>query len=103
MRAPVGTTTTVKSFTPSRIGIITSRRVKLNEEVTGVNFAGISFGRVAAVCACSNGASKRIKAIRESAIPAVRIAWTRAKVVRGNRQSQSFAPLLVQPLRIRPE
>ena len=43
--APFGTRVTVWSLTPSRIGIITSRRTWSNASVRGVNCAGVSLGR----------------------------------------------------------
>src|SRR6476619_6921781 len=43
-RALFGTRMTVCSFTPSRIGIITSRRTWSKAPVTGVNVRGVSLG-----------------------------------------------------------
>ncbi len=40
--APFGTSTIVRSFTPSRIATISSRRTKSKLSVFGVNVAGIS-------------------------------------------------------------
>ena len=42
--APFGTMTTVWSFTPSRIGIITSRFTWSKVAVTGWSVAGVSLG-----------------------------------------------------------
>ena len=43
-RAPFGTRMTVCSFTPSRIGIMTSRRTWSKPSLVGTSFAGISLG-----------------------------------------------------------
>src|SRR5712692_120471 len=45
--APLGTRMTVCSFTPSRMGIMISRRVYSKLSVTGSNLAGVSLGKLA--------------------------------------------------------
>ena len=59
---------TVKSFTPSRIGIITSRRSWSKPTCVGVNFAGISLGRPgyfspAGACATREAATRKLPRI----------------------------------------
>src|SRR5262249_22698058 len=44
---PFGTRMNVFNFTPSRIGIITSRLSKLNASLRGLNEAGVSLGNAA--------------------------------------------------------
>src|SRR5450830_504233 len=44
--APFGTRMTVCSFTPSRMGIMTSRRTWSKPTKVGVSFAGVSLGSV---------------------------------------------------------
>jgi len=43
--APLGTRTTLCSFTPSRMGIITARFTYTKLSATGVNVAGVSLGK----------------------------------------------------------
>src|SRR5215475_13551839 len=44
--APLGTRITVCSFTPSRMGIITSRLTYSKPSLVGSNFCGVSLGKV---------------------------------------------------------
>src|SRR5687768_9077092 len=56
--APLGTSTIVRSFTPSRIATISSRRTKSKLSVFGVKVAGISDTDGAGVACCARVASR---------------------------------------------
>ncbi len=59
-RAPFGTRMTVNNLTPSRIGIMASRRTWSNASVTGLNVTGVSLGNssyVIGVCGRTSGAA----------------------------------------------
>src|ERR1700674_2659088 len=77
--APLGTRMTVCSFTPSRMGIMTSRLAWSKLSVTGVNCTGVSLGRVAGVegggaWATEVSTSKRAPRIGASKVK-VRTQW----------------------------
>src|SRR6476619_7547129 len=71
-RALFGTRMTVCSFTPSRIGIITSRRTWSKAAVTGLNMRGVSLGNCgycggwANSCTPSSAAQDGAREIRTS-------------------------------------
>src|SRR5579883_3266829 len=56
-RAPLGTTMTVCSFTPSRIGMSTLRRTKSHPSSPGVKAAGVSLGNCGYCGPASDGAA----------------------------------------------
>ena len=89
--APRGTRITVCSFTPSRIGIISSRRSKSKLAVRGVNVAGISDGS-----AGGGGAGLAAGvAIRTAAAPSSAVVSARASRARRRgevRMAASIGP-----------
>src|SRR5215213_6381993 len=85
--APLGTRMTVCSFTPSRMGIITSRLTWSKPWYVGSNFGGVSLCKVAGVCAAAVDA----RASKRAARPANRDVNVRTLfVVIGRTPIQSF-------------